>query len=1092
MINTYRSFFNRIPAGFGHALLVAFFSFPLLLTAQGVGFFETYVVVDNGSGNTFYDAGATTGNSDFQNTDLGTFACGDALLVGAQGKTFKCPPCDITGTRLFYRVYSGAPAGAFVPLNLPFASNDGPALCSGGQNQTWQEVAAGRIDVLDGLVGGTYTLEVYFEGSSSGDDPANNVDCAGGTFFDSNNSANYQATFTIAGDIVNTSTTESFCTIQDAIDAPNTVAGNVINVAAGTYTGDVVINKGITLNGANAGVSACGARAAEAIMMDARFTIAADGVTIDGFEFTGANAQIRSSVGATTNDDIAILNNYLHATTAQIPIQHGLGAGGGVASTNWVVDNNKIEDIQAANATAIALFNITNVQVTNNCIDHTNAAFSGRRGINADGLQDATIQMNDIDLGDAAANGVASPWGIQISMSDRDAVNITVADNIIENTGFAVLTLSQRNVTGLTVTGNELLNVNLGVTLNTGGTAPQISSPLQSDITIANNTITSNNRSIFLRSLHDTDPNGPVRFENVTINENSLIRNGTGAALEAEVGLTILDGPIDGTMNWFGTTDPQEVDDRVEGDIDFSNFLVSGTDSEPGTRGFQPNNTPMAVCQPVVVNADANCMDVTTVAADFDGGSTDDDGDVLMFTTNVSQPFALGVTNITLTVSDGVLSVMCMTTITVNDVTPPVIECEDITVELDANGMATIENTTAVTAGPTDNCDTNPSGPFTMGGPSMRMFDCDDIGEIIMRRVVSSDDDNNQGFCDYMVTVVDNIAPTITCAEFTNTLEGCPEFLGPNTPNGVWSTLPASGMLNTAVGGSFITTIDLSTCVADNCSDLDEIEFTLGRSFEENRTGGSVDLINVIIFRDASLNESMDSVFVRVTIQDTEAPVVTCPEFTNTFEGCPGPLGPNTPNGVWSTLPASGMLNSTVGGSFTTTIDLSTCVTDNCSDLDEIEFTLGRSFEENRMGGSVDLVNVIIFRDAALNESPDSVFLRVTIQDTEAPFIVCRDTTVALDADGMAMLENGDVVTSIIDNCDPDPSGPNTMGGPGARTFDCTQAGTDVSVTVVSSDDAGNEGSCTYTVSVVDTLAPVLVCRDTTVALNAAGTAMLD
>ena len=92
----------------------------------------------------------------------------------------------------------------------------------------------------------------------------------------------------------------------------------------------------------------------------------------------------------------------------------------------------------------------------------------------------------------------------------------------------------------------------------------------------------------------------------------------------------------------------------------------------------------------------------------------------------------------------------------------------------------------------------------------------------------------------------------------------------------------------------------------------------------------------------------------------------------------------------------------------------------------------------------------------------------------------------------MAMLENGDVVTSIIDNCDPNPSGPNTMGGPSARTFDCTQAGTDVSVTVVSSDANGNQGSCTYTVSVVDTLAPVLVCRDTTVALNAAGTAMLD
>ncbi len=204
MINTYRSFFNRIPAGFGHALLVAFLSFPLLLTAQAADFFETYVVVDDGSGNTFYDAGASTGNPDFQGTDLGTFACGDALLVGAQSKTFKCPPCDITGTRLFYRVNSVAVTGTFVSLNLPFSSNDPGALCGGGQNQTWQEVAGGRIDVLDNLAGGTYTLEVYFEGSATGAGcPAN--------FFAGNGGANYQATFTIAGDIVNTTTGESFC-----------------------------------------------------------------------------------------------------------------------------------------------------------------------------------------------------------------------------------------------------------------------------------------------------------------------------------------------------------------------------------------------------------------------------------------------------------------------------------------------------------------------------------------------------------------------------------------------------------------------------------------------------------------------------------------------------------------------------------------------------------------------------------------------------------------------------------------------------------------------------------------------------------------
>ncbi|MDZ4705351.1 MAG: hypothetical protein SH848_15605, partial [Saprospiraceae bacterium] len=42
-------------------------------SAQGNGFFESYVVLDAGSGNQFYDATATTANLDFHNANLGAF-----------------------------------------------------------------------------------------------------------------------------------------------------------------------------------------------------------------------------------------------------------------------------------------------------------------------------------------------------------------------------------------------------------------------------------------------------------------------------------------------------------------------------------------------------------------------------------------------------------------------------------------------------------------------------------------------------------------------------------------------------------------------------------------------------------------------------------------------------------------------------------------------------------------------------------------------------------------------------------------------------------------------------------------------------------
>ncbi len=131
--------------------------------AQGNGFFESYVVLDAGSGDQFYDATATTGNPDFQGANLGTFDCTESLLLGGQGKTFKCNPCDVTGTRIFWRVWSGAPSGTFVSVNMPFKSNDGLPLCGTGQNQTWEEADAGDMtNVLAGLIAWLLYLRSLF------------------------------------------------------------------------------------------------------------------------------------------------------------------------------------------------------------------------------------------------------------------------------------------------------------------------------------------------------------------------------------------------------------------------------------------------------------------------------------------------------------------------------------------------------------------------------------------------------------------------------------------------------------------------------------------------------------------------------------------------------------------------------------------------------------------------------------------------------------------------------------------------------------------------------------------------------------------
>ena len=112
-----------------------------------------------------------------------------------------------------------------------------------------------------------------------------------------------------SGPVTNTNTGESFSTIQAAIDDADTDAGHVIEVSVGTYTETVTINKGVTLNGPNAGTPGADSRSAEA-MVEGQMIVTATGATVDGFEVvpppatSNATAEaIRVSGGA---DDVVV------------------------------------------------------------------------------------------------------------------------------------------------------------------------------------------------------------------------------------------------------------------------------------------------------------------------------------------------------------------------------------------------------------------------------------------------------------------------------------------------------------------------------------------------------------------------------------------------------------------------------------------------------------------------------------------------------------------------------------------------------------------------------------------------------------------
>ena len=130
-------------------------------------FDSAYVVLnlnDSGS-NTWYDLGANTGNTDFNGADLGIFDLGsdDLKLIGTQHNMSKCDGCNITGSILYYRIYTyGSPSGGYTSVNSNWAENGN----DGCPTQRWQNLSL-TTNLLNGLSTGRYTIEIYSQGTTS-------------------------------------------------------------------------------------------------------------------------------------------------------------------------------------------------------------------------------------------------------------------------------------------------------------------------------------------------------------------------------------------------------------------------------------------------------------------------------------------------------------------------------------------------------------------------------------------------------------------------------------------------------------------------------------------------------------------------------------------------------------------------------------------------------------------------------------------------------------------------------------------------------------------------------------------------------------
>ncbi len=381
------------------------------------------------------------------------------------------------------------------------------------------------------------------------------------------------------------------------------------------------------------------------------------------------------------------------------------------------------------------------------------------------------------------------------------------------------------------------------------------------------------------------------------------------------------------------------------------------------------NQPPVANCKNLYRNATDDCK-AEVSAADFNNGSYDPDGDPLTFSVYPEGPYPVGTTIVILTVEDGNgLMDICTATITVNDVTDPVITCPpNITRYVDPGVCGALVDYDLPTV--TDNCGT-------------------------------------QDF--------PNSLPGFT---YQGVFEGNAYFLSNN------ATTPEDANAQAIAAGGHLVTI--SSAAEDAfVSNMDPGRIWIG--FTDNVTEGDWQWV-------------------------TGEPVT----YTNWDYGEPNNAGIGEDwavtnwYGKWNdfySYESALFVVEFEGGAITPTL---------LSGLGSgATFPVGISTETWKATDEAD--------------NSDQCSFTITVIDNEPPKALCKTATVQLDDDG-----NGSITAAEVNNGSSDACGIASL-GVSPNSFSCDNLG-DNTVILTVTDVHGQVSTCTVTVTVEDSIDPVISC----------------
>ena len=175
------------------------------------------------------------------------------------------------------------------------------------------------------------------------------------------------------------------------------------------------------------------------------------------------------------------------------------------------------------------------------------------------------------------------------------------------------------------------------------------------------------------------------------------------------------------------------------------------------------DEAPEVFCADITVYLDENGHyvltiqdSITMVDSVYDNCTAPEDLEVVIQVEEITcEDVESGVQATIMVFDEAGLSDECIANINVVDTVPPNALCQDVTVFLDENGEVSI-TAAMIDAGSFDNCE------LESIQISNDRFDCTDIGDNVIQ-LIATDVYGNTDTCESIVTVVDQIAPEITC-----------------------------------------------------------------------------------------------------------------------------------------------------------------------------------------------------------------------------------------------------------------------------------------------------------------------------------------